>query len=182
MYQTILVPLDGSVLSEQALPIAQTLAQRTSAAMHLVHVHTLNDGIYMEELPVIDDQLHSLGRTHEHMYLEQVRERLATTAQISITTANPDTEGTVALTLANYARDAACDLTIMATHGHSGFERFWLGSTTDALLRLTNMPLLLIRPKEQEPLTVPPAVQHIIIPLDGSHLAEAVLEQAVLRE
>jgi nucleotide-binding universal stress UspA family protein len=52
--------------------------------------------------------------------------------------------------------------------------RFWLGSVTDALVRQVNAPLLLLRPD-----TPPPVVRQILIPLDGSALAERAIEPAL---
>ena len=56
MYQSILVPLDGSHFSEHALPIAGELARRAGATLRLVHIHTLSASpIYEGGQPVIDE-------------------------------------------------------------------------------------------------------------------------------
>ncbi len=47
----------------------------------------------------------------------------------------------------------ACDLLAMATHGRSGFERWMLGSITERVLDGTRLPLLIVRPAEQQGLT-----------------------------
>jgi nucleotide-binding universal stress UspA family protein len=72
------------------------------------------------------------------------------------------------------------DLVVMATHGLGPLSRFWLGSVADALVRTANVPLLLLRPSEQPPpVAVAPSFRHIMIPLDGSDLAEQALEPAL---
>lgn len=179
MYDSILVPLDGSLLGEQALPLACSIAQRSGAVLHLVHVHTPDDTIYVQGLPVIDAQLHLLGRDHERAYLQQIRARLTTNAALNIIDANPDCEENVAATLLQYIEAHNNDLVVMTTHGRSGFARLWLGSVADMLLRSTTRPLLLLRTHENEAATQLSAESHILIPLDGSALAEQVVEPAL---
>ena len=68
----------------------------------------------------------------------------------------------------------------MTTHGRGPLTRFWLGSVADELVRRASVPLLLVRPHEGVPdLAQEPILQHLLIPLDGSELAEQVLEPAV---
>lgn len=64
----------------------------------------------------------------------------------------------------------------MTTHGYGGFERFWLGSVADTLVRIAGVPLLLHRPHGGE--TVPFAGRTILVPLDGSPFAEQILPAA----
>jgi nucleotide-binding universal stress UspA family protein len=180
MYRAILVPLDGSLLSEQALPTAYDIARRSGAALHLVHVHMLNDTIHVEGMPVIDTELHSLGREHERVYLEHIRAGLASRSDIAITCADLDHEGSVAAALARYVVTAGIDLVVMTSHGRSGFERLWLGSVADSLVRLSTAPILLLRSAESVPdIAQPPVARRILIPLDGSTQAEHILRPAV---
>jgi nucleotide-binding universal stress UspA family protein len=180
MYRNLLVPLDGSTFGEHALPFAYSIAQRTGAVLHLAHVHVLNDPIYVAGMPVIDADLHSLAREHERAYLAQIRERLSSTPELSITCANLDNGGSVAGTLARYVETSKIDLVVMTTHGRGGLERAWLGSVADALVRCCPVPLLLLRPGEREPdIVQTPQFKHILIPLDGSALAEQILSPAL---
>jgi nucleotide-binding universal stress UspA family protein len=188
MYRSILVPLDGSAFAEQALPLAYEIARRAGATLRLVHVHvpyTANP-MYVEGMPVIDDQLHSLGQEHERAYLERTRERLAIETEIPITTALLDTpspsarDGTVAQVLAAHSVATETDLVVMTTHGRGGLARFWLGSVADSLLRWSTTPILLLRPDDGMPdPDRPRAIQRILIPLDGSARSEAIVEQAL---
>ncbi len=102
MYRNLLVPLDGSPFGEHALPFAWSIAQQSGAVLHLAHVHTLTDPIYVEGMPVIDVDWHTLGREHERAYLAHVRERLLFGTQRPIVCANPDNDGSIAGTLAQY--------------------------------------------------------------------------------
>ena len=64
----------------------------------------------------------------------------------------------------------------MATHGRSGIKRWAMGSTTDKVLRATTQPLLLIRATSPQPLHHEGSMLNkILVPLDGSQEAEAVI-------
>jgi nucleotide-binding universal stress UspA family protein len=148
--------------------------------LHLAHVHVLNDPIYIEGMPVIDAELHSLAREHERAYLERVRDGLISPRELSITCANLDSNGSVAGTLARYVETSKIDLVVMTTHGRGGLARAWLGSVADALVRCSPVPSLLVRPGESAPdIAQTPQLKRIMIPLDGSTLSEQILESAV---
>ena len=94
-----------------------------------------------------------------------------------------------ATTLAGPAQEASqdhvvvreVDLIVMATHGRGPMSRFWLGSTTDALVRHSTVPILLLRPEEEATpsSTEPFAPRKIVLPLDGSDESEAMLTHAL---
>lgn len=188
MYRAILVPLDGSPLAEAALPVASDLARRTGAQLYLVHVsvRATTTPIFVEGLPVIDEQLHSLSKLHEQAYLEQIRDRLSATTglQVKVQLLDPyatgEQEQTAPALLAAYAATINADLIVMMSHGRGGLARFWLGSVADALVRLNPAPILLLRAHDdtQEPIQTTP-VQRIIIPLDGSTRSESILPYAL---
>ncbi len=178
MYRSMLVPLDGSPESEQALPLARSLALHADAALHLVHVHVPLAPSYAEGRPVIDAELHSRAREHERTYLQTLAERLALPSDVPVTVVNPD--GPVVPTLLQYATANAIDLIVMTTHGRGGLARAWLGSVADALIRHSATPILLLRPQQDAPtMQTAPVFRQVLIPLDGSSLAEAVLEPAL---
>jgi nucleotide-binding universal stress UspA family protein len=170
----ILVPLDGSDLAERALTVAADLARRHGSALRLVHVHLplTADPIYVEGLPVIDEHFHSLRRDHEKTYLERVRDRLG--AGVSVSVALLD--GTAAPALADEARTRGAALIVMTTHGRGGIERVLLGSVADELVRISPVPLLLVRDGLGGASS---QFRRIVVPLDGSPLSEGILEHAL---
>jgi nucleotide-binding universal stress UspA family protein len=169
----IVVPLDGSDLAERAVPVATELARRAGRDLRLVHVHRplSPDPIHVEGLPVIDDRMRSLRREHERAYLERTRERLAA----GVTASAVLLEGRVAAALTAYAQSSGAGLIVMTTHGRGGLERAWLGSVADELVRVSPVPLLLVRP---EPGQAPGPFRRILVPLDGSALGEGILGPA----
>jgi hypothetical protein len=80
MDRSIMVPLDGSVFSEHALPLALSIAQRSASAVQLVHVHipagSLDD---VTGLPALDHRIDSEAREFEQEYLTSLAQSLATT-------------------------------------------------------------------------------------------------------
>ncbi len=75
------------------------------------------------------------------------------------------------------------DLVVMTTHGYGPLARAWMGSVADKLVRRLPMPILLARPHEATLdllETVHERVfEHVLIPLDGSALAEEILDPAL---
>jgi nucleotide-binding universal stress UspA family protein len=178
MYRNLLVPLDGSAMSERALPLAVDIARRADALLRVVRVHTLlaplSSGIDL----VPDFTLDATLREQERTDLEKTVHRLA--GQTSVRLASALLEGPVVGALCAHAEATGTDLMVMATHGRGPLSRFWLGSVADKVLRQAPVPVLLVRPPETRPdLGAPPDLGRILIPLDGSELAEHVLEPAV---
>lgn len=170
MYRSILVPLDGSAFSEHALPLALSLARRADAQVHLAHVH-------VEPSPLLTRVHDSEMRAAEQMYLEGIVQRIEATWNVPLTTIMLD--GPIVQQLHSYMTDSAADLVVMTTHGRGPITRFWLGSVADALIRQTSVPVLLVRPRDQLlDLVHEPSINRMLVPLDGSSLAEQVLPYA----
>lgn len=177
MFHKILAPLDGSAFSEQALPLALTIAARTSAALHFVVVHEqLPIDTFAQDGSYLDVQL----RRWQGEYLDELRGKVEDGGAPA--PATEVLEGPAAPTLEAYAAENGIDLIVMATHGRGGLTRAWLGSVADRLVRQVTMPLLLVRPEQDEPpspvIAREELFHRILIPLDGSDLAEAILEPA----
>lgn len=177
MYRSILVPLDGSPAAEQALRWALSLARRFEAALNIVHVHVPGGGTYAEA-GLYDGLVDGALREQMQAYLDGVIQRLSQVTKVSLRSAIVD--GLVVDAINGHARSAGADLIVMTTQGRGPLARFWFGSVADALVRQATIPVLFVRPQEsvaewdQEP-----AWARVLIPLDGSQLAEQVLEPAV---
>ena len=87
-------------------------------------------------------------------------------------------EGDPAELIINESSQEADTLIAMSTHGRSGINRWVMGSVTDKVLHGVNEPLLIVRSQEGNP---PASIEanNVILPLDGSALAEQVLPHAV---
>nr|PZN91213.1 MAG: hypothetical protein DIU52_04610 [bacterium] len=177
MRKSILIPLDGSPFGEQALPMGLDLARRMGADVHLVHVHQpVRPAPYAEGLPVYTGELEEEARTREEQYLANLANRSAESAGVVVRRALLD--GPIAPELARYADEEEIGLVVMTTHGRGGLSRAWLGSVADALIRQVNVPVLFLRPRKEAGAEQPREFRRILIPLDGSKLAESVLPTA----
>lgn len=186
MITTILVPLDTSSFGEQALPLARTIAAHSppdpAPTLHLVHVHVPVYGAGMGDpamggMPILDDHLDAAARHSEAQYLEALSTQLHQTTGLHGMGVVLD--GPVAAAVAEHAAAIHADLIVLTTHGRGGMARMWLGSVADTLLRHGGVPVVVVRPLDTPPLLEPGApITRILIPLDGSALAEQVLDPA----
>jgi nucleotide-binding universal stress UspA family protein len=171
----LLVPLDGSSMAEQALPVAGTIAHRRGIKLHLATVFQPVPGFPAngEEL-VADPGLEQELRDQLAEYLKATAEALGTTHGVEVSYALLD--GSPAQALADHARAKRVGLIVMTTHGHSGINRFWLGSVADRLLRWVKVPILLLRPKDG---SLQAEFRHTVVALDGLSEGERVLDPAI---
>jgi len=168
---SILLPLDGSPLAEQALPYAAALARNTAARLILVRAtqpHTLLD------VDETDAQAGVVSRAEHDLEASAARLReMGRDVDVYIYYERP------VMAILDAARRHNVDLIVMSTHGRSGLGRVVYGSVADDILRHAEVPVLLVPSASDHawptdrPLTV-------LVPLDGSELAEAALESAGL--
>lgn len=174
----ILVPLDGSEFAERALAPALQLARRTGAEVHLATV--------VSDLPPVplasaDGDLVSQWFEEEEerakKYLSEVQEGAAGKEE-GVTVETHVRLGPVARTLHLLADELDADLVTLTTHGRGAWQRAWLGSVADQLLRKAERPLLLFREAEDGSVLFgdPGSPEHVLVPLDGSKASESVLD------
>jgi nucleotide-binding universal stress UspA family protein len=177
MIRSILVPLDGSTFGEHALPLAMTMAKRFDASLNLIHVHSLLDATYAE-LQVFDNTLDQELRNKEREYLHAIQKQVQDRLSVPVTIRNVD--GDVAAVVREQADSLRASWVVMTTHARGPMGRFWLGSTTDELIRSLPIPLIAVHPGKEAPdLTKEQLIRHMLIPLDGTPLAEDILESSV---
>ena len=180
MYRVILVPVDGSPFGERALSLAIPVAEQHGARLVLLHVHQLPLPITAVGggAPVRDPALDHHLREDRRKYLERLATRLRGETAVAIEPVFRD--GPVIATIESFVREAGIDLIVMPTHGRGGFGRFWLGSVAEGLLRRVPAPLLLVRAGRSggspRPTAAPPFTR-ILVPLDGSPLAERAVAE-----
>ena len=171
--QTVLVPLDGSDLAELALPHAVALVRRLGGRIVLARVPetlvvpVMSGGIWVTR----EVESHEAQEVAE-AYLAEIaaREALAGLDVETLTPHHPVAHG-----LLEAIHHSAAGLVVMTTHGHSGLGRWLLGSVADKLVHASPVPVYVVRSSESP---APPAFGRVLVPLDGSELAEAALEDA----
>lgn len=174
MLQHILVGLDGSPLAETILAYVSTLAKGVSADVTLLHVVHLSEDMRRDEPYRLLQPMIQQAETQAHDYLHRVAQRLT---DAGIKTQSHVAMGEAAAEIVRYAQQDGMDLIALATHGRSGLQRWFYGSVAEKVLHTTYTPLLLIRPTDGQ-VAAPPELTQIVVPLDGSPLAEAALPLA----
>jgi nucleotide-binding universal stress UspA family protein len=176
MFKTIIVPLDGYAFGEHALPLAVSIARRAEASIRLVHV--MQPFVEMvPELTAYQGPIEAEYREEKDRYLKGMAERVREASGVPVSTIL--LEGEIPATLRETASDGKADLIVMTTHGRGPLARFWLGSVTDQMVRESPVPLLLVHPEREAPdLKADPVFTKMLLPLDGTPLAEQILPPA----
>lgn len=175
MKSHILVPLDGSPLGQEVLPLALALGRRHGCAVELVHVHVPPP--MPARAPHVDPRFDREQRGEMQRWLTALAEAAARQNGQTVTASFLD--GAVGRTLETHVARRAPGLVVMATHGRGGLSRAWLGSVADRLVRRVHVPVVLVRPEPGRAAT-DAAFRRILVPLDGSKLAEQALETALV--
>lgn len=168
MYARILVPLDGSPQSERVLHHAQQLARTFNASVDLLGV--------VEMQPDVPESLVKDLETECEAYLQGIAATLPPELEVnSFVETGPPAE--VVILERAEAKDAT--LILMGTRGFSGLKRLILGSVAHKVVQAAITPVLLIPPNAKSPEGGPVQFERLIVPLDGSELAEHILPHAV---
>jgi nucleotide-binding universal stress UspA family protein len=169
MYERIMVPLDGSNAAEMVLPYAEEIVTKFNSEIALVSV--------AEPTPAEHDHLF-------RAYLKTIQEKVRT--ELGNWGAKPGTPVTIevlagkpAQEILNYAADKNVSLVVMASRGTSGEGPWLLGNIAAKVLRATTKPLLLVRKEAAaEGLQRKGLIKRILVPLDGSKVAEQIVPHA----
>jgi len=186
----ILVPLDGSTLAERALDLALGIAGRTGG-----HVRVVSVGIPVVNMEMLGPgpELLMAETTQRavvkgmHLYQDRLfrRSREAgvridgSVRESGLLAEGPVRASLIADEVLAEAHERGSDLIVIASHGHGGFRRAWLGSTADALVRASDLPVLVVPGEGEGPAPDVEAIEDIVVPLDGSPAAESVLDLAI---
>jgi len=172
MFSTLVVPLDGSELAERALPYAVRLAAERGGRLVLVRsaLGPPPSGLDWEQQQrVVMDE--------SSAYLAGVAEKVATRVPV---TAAP-VYGHPADEILAAVRQYDADSIVMATHGRTGLAHLLYGSVAEAVLARSPVPVFVVHARPGEAAAAPfnSASARIMVPLDGSAFAEAVLPAAL---
>jgi nucleotide-binding universal stress UspA family protein len=168
----MLMPLDGSTTAENVLPYARFLARRLKLPVELLEVLDIAEigrRISPKQAECLNTAVEKLERGREQ-YLKAVAGTFVGSA-VKCTVL----KGTPAEAIIDKAAEDKSTLIAMATHGHSGIKRWLLGSIAEKVLRGAQNPLLLVRATEEAKREGEASLGAVIVPLDGSELAEQVL-------
>ena len=171
MFKRILVPLDQSALSERVLPIAQCLAEYFGSTIRLLYVVETEP----ETLP---DALVSQALEEGETYLKGIVGNCSS-AEKPVKCEADVVKGYPASAIIEQAETDDDTLILMSTHGYSGVKRLLLGSVADKVVQAAKTPVLLVPAGATNPEGELVEMERLIIPLDGSELAEKILPYAI---
>jgi len=176
MATRILVPLDGSRVAEQSLSCAVTVGRGLSAELVLFRAIPIPRGAskHVESAAAKEGELLAQLEAEAKTYLRRVADQVQLAGlrvQIIVQ------RGPAAESIVDYATKADIGQIIIATHGYSGIRRWTHGSVAERVLQAASVPVLLVRAREQDAETSRQLMlcRRILVPLDGSEIAEQVL-------
>ncbi|NUN48134.1 MAG: universal stress protein [Candidatus Brocadiae bacterium] len=171
MYRNLLVPIDGSTLSEYSVPFAIEIARRARGRVHLLRA--LPESI-LTDIPV---SLQASSRKLAQTHLEKLAAAYST-PDVPVTT-----DLRVGFPVEEILRASPkFDLVVMTTQGAGAISRWVLGSVTDKVIRMAPKPVLAIHPRPkatraQAEATALRMFRDVCVPLDGSALSEKAIKE-----
>jgi nucleotide-binding universal stress UspA family protein len=170
MFERISVPLDGSRFAEAAIPYGAELTARLGSELVLFHACAQESQPYKS--------MHQLYLTEAAKVLERYMEKKFPKCE-DWAVRTETIIGEAAGTICEYAEKNDIRLIIMAAQGASGPKPWTLGNVADKCVRAVNIPTLLVRVKEGNPIADKKRlISRILLPLDGSNTSEISLPYA----
>lgn len=162
MSANVLVPLDGTLLAEQAVPTATSIVRRRHGHLELMLVR------HPRQRPGLEDWPWAVARpdTVDEYMEEQARQWGAVIGGV---VGHTSVDGEVATEICRRAREIGADLIVMSTHGRTGFARVVGSSVANAVIRRAHVPVLLLRPPPpgRRPRRAPLRLERVLLPVDG---------------
>lgn len=178
MFRNVMVPVDGSSFSREAVLQGLRIASLFGATLRLVKVATTPPFSAGPEAVIVEANSANDIHAAELANLYAIAAECRAHSTINITASLE--RGPVVDALCGYARRNAVDLIVMRSQARSGIARIWFGSVADGLIRESGVPVLIVRPPSiATAMEKGFSYRRILVPLDGSVLAEQALPRAV---
>ena len=142
--EKVVVPVDFSENSEQALSVAVDLARTLGAEIHVVHVVPTVPyfGPPFVPGPVLIGQVKEAGRKELDALMARLRARGINASAVLA-------EGVAYTEIDRAAADLGADLIVIGTHGRTGFQHLLLGSVAERVVRMSRIPVMVVPPKNK---------------------------------
>jgi nucleotide-binding universal stress UspA family protein len=170
MFKRVLIPIDSSTYSHQAAHLALGFVKRVGADALVIHV-TYRQMMHGMESEALEKMVYvKYGRELLEPWTEIGKKR-----GVNLETQLVEAEGLgIAEAIIRTATSEHCDLIAMGTQGREGFERLLLGSVAERVVRLSSVPVLLVR-QSVTTATLEAGFKRILVPVDGSDASGKVL-------
>lgn len=173
MYDTILIPSDGSEHAVRAAEHGVYLARAFDATVHLLNVVDVQGAAGLFDAGGVDEAFVERLESEGEGAIEAVE--AVTSGDDRVETAL--VRGRPSEAILRYAEDRSVDLIAMGTHGRTGLERYVAGSVTERVVRLAGVPVLTARATDES--RVEGDYTGVLVPTDGSEPATVATEHAL---
>lgn len=171
MYDTILVPVDGSEHAERAAAHAQYLATVFDATVHVVSVVDVQAVAGPFDAGGVDEAFVERLEAEGEQAIEAVESEFEGGAiETAVVQGRPNEA------ILDYTEEHGVDMIAMGTHGRTGLGRYLTGSVTEAVVRHAEVPVLTVRKTAASRVS---EYDDIMIPTDGSEAATAAVEHGL---
>jgi nucleotide-binding universal stress UspA family protein len=171
MFKQLLVPLDGSSLSETVLPTASTLAGLLGASVTLIHVIERNAPSEIHGEHHLNSEGEACG------YLERNAAKYFPPSLKVECHVHTEEVDNVARSITDHTGELDTDLVLMCSHGSGGLRDIMIGSIAQQIIGMGRTPVYLLQPGEGR-VSPPPAFKKFLVALDGDPQHEHGLEIA----
>jgi nucleotide-binding universal stress UspA family protein len=177
----ILVPIDFSPISIQAIETAKRLAKRFDATVHLAHVHHWQYPAGFRGPVLSAGQLPVSFEEHRR---EQLAEQLKAIASKSGLSPRDQTHLRTGAApfheICKLAQEIPADLIVMPTHGYTGLKHVFLGSTAERVVQHSPCPVFVVREKKRRSKSgALRSIKTILVPVDFSDCSRHGLQYAI---
>jgi nucleotide-binding universal stress UspA family protein len=169
----VLVPTDFSALADVAIEQALELCERHGAVLHMLHAVVLHADDPNDPAHHFPDSEEIQGRLEE-IAASRMEVRLEAAGSVDVEVVRAQRRGIAAApVILEYAAEVEADVIVMSTHGRRGLGRAFLGSVTEEVVRVSEIPVLTVRRGAGEERG--PGFESVLVPVDFSeHSAQAI--------
>ena len=179
--QNIIVPIDFSKMSVQAIQIAKQLARRFGASIHLAHVRPLNyaTDFVAPAPPIVPFSFVTYEQNAEQTALKELKE-VASECGVSSATCDVLSGAPPFDEICRLAQTVPADLVVMPTHGRTGLKHVFLGSTAERIVQHSSCPVLVTRGSALQANNGSRfRIKTILVPVDFSNCSREGLRYAI---
>ncbi|MFD1647750.1 universal stress protein [Haloarchaeobius litoreus] len=173
MYDTVLVPTDGSDHALRAAEHGRYLADLFDATVHVVSV--IDETAGTGPFGLAGDDAEAANRLEAEA--EAAIDTVVGVMDESFEIQREVLRGTPAEAILGYADDHGIDFLAMGTHGRTGVQRYVTGSVTESVVRHARAPVLTVRSVEES--RVEGSYDEVLLPTDGSEEAGGAIEHGL---
>jgi nucleotide-binding universal stress UspA family protein len=167
MFEKFLLPLDGSILAESAIPWVRDLAEQLKAEVYILNICPPERQKYLH--------MHQFYLNHLAEYLKkEMPLSQVLKIQAEVVVGDPVKE------ITDYVKNNKIDMVALTSHGTSGYKSLSIGSVADRVVRGSGVPTLMIRIKAEQtsPVKTKP-IEKILVPIENAETGKVVIPYVI---